>query len=89
MITWDERKRRENIRKHEIDLANLEPVFDYPMITVEDTRERYGEPRLQSLGMWRGRVVFLIWTPRDDATAHLISCRYANRTQTEIYFSSL
>ena len=70
MITWDERKRRENIRKHRIDLADLEPVFDYPMITVEDTRERYGELRLQSLGMWRGRVVFLIWTPRDDLTAH-------------------
>ena len=53
MITWDERKRRENIRKHRIDLADLEPVFDYPMITVEDSRERYGELRLQSLGMWR------------------------------------
>ena len=89
MITWDEPKRRENIRKHKIDLADLEPVFDYPMITVEDTRQRYGELRLQSLGMWRGQVVFLIWTPRGDTTAHLISCRYANRTQTEIYFSSL
>ena len=89
MIFWDERKRRENIRKHKIDLADLEPVFDYPMITVEDTREPYGELRHQSLGIWHGRVVFLIWTPRDDVTAHLVSCRYANRTQTEIYFSSL
>ena len=89
MISWDEAKRRENLRKHRIDLAELEPVFDAPMVTVEDNRESYGELRLQSLGMWRGRVVFLVWTPRGDDTAHLISCRYADRTQVEDYFSAL
>ena len=89
MITWDEPKRRENTRKHKIDLAELEPVFDYPMISVEDDRERYGELRLQSLGMWRGEVVFLVWTPRGDDTAHLISCRYADRKETDNYFISL
>ena len=89
MITWDERKRRENVRKHRIDLAELEPVFDNPMISVEDDRESYGELRLQSLGLWQGRVVFLVWTPRGDATAHLISCRYADRKETDTYFSSI
>lgn len=89
MISWEEPKRRENIRKHRIDLADLESVFDNPMVTVEDTRMPYGELRLQSLGLWRGQVVFLIWTPRGDATAHLISCRHANRKQTEAYFSAI
>lgn len=89
MITWDEAKRRENFKKHKIDLAELEPAFDLPMVTVEDDREPYGELRLQSLAMWRGRIVFLVWTPRGDDTAHLISCRYADRTQTEAYFSSI
>lgn len=89
MISWDEAKRRENLRKHRIDLAELEPVFDAPMITVEDNRESYGELRLQSLGMWRGRIVFLVWTPRGDDTAHLISCRHADRTQVEDYFRAL
>jgi hypothetical protein len=88
MITWDEPKRRENIRKHKIDLADLEPAFDSPMVTVEDDRESYGELRLQSLGMWQGRVVFLVWTPRGDDTAHLISCRYAERKETDDYFAS-
>lgn len=89
MINWDEPKRRQNIRKHGIDLAELEPIFESPMVTVEDDREHYSELRLQSLGMWRGRVVFLVWTPRGDDTAHLISCRYADRTQVEDYFSAL
>jgi uncharacterized protein len=59
------------------------------MVTVEDASESYGELRLQSLGMWRGRVIFLIWTPRDDDIAHLISCRYADRKETNDYFSGL
>jgi uncharacterized DUF497 family protein len=89
MITWDEAKRRENIRKHKIDLAEMEPVFDFRMVTVEDSRARYGEQRLQSLGMWQGRVVFLVWTPRTADTAHLISCRHADRRETDDYFQAL
>ena len=88
MISWDEPKRRSNIKKHGIDLAELESAFDSPMITLEDDRENYVELRLQSLAMWRGRVVFLVWTEREDA-AHLISCRYADRTQIEAYFAAL
>ena len=56
MITWDEPKRKLNLKKHGVDLAELEGAFDSPMITVEDEREAYGEFRLQSLAMWRGRV---------------------------------
>ena len=89
MITWDEAKRRENIKNHGLDLAALETVFDHPMISVEDARQSYGELRLQSLGMWQGRVVFLVWTPRGDETAHIISCRYADRKETDAYFETL
>lgn len=89
MITWDELKRRANLKKHAIDLCELEVVFDNPMVTVEDIRARYGEVRLQSLGIVRGRVVFLVWTAREDDSAHLISCRYADRKETEQYFISI
>ena len=89
MITWDEAKRKRNIREHGIDLADLESVFDRHMVTVEDDRAAYGELRLQSVGMWRGRVVFLVWTPRGLDTSHLISCRYAHRQQTGDCFSSV
>ena len=89
MITWDESKRRLNLGKHKIDLAELETAFDNPMVTLEDTRQAYGELRLQSLAMWRGRVVFLVWTPRGDDDAHLISCRHADRQETNDYFSGV
>jgi uncharacterized DUF497 family protein len=89
VISWDEPKRRDNLRKHKIDLADLEPVFDFPMVSVEDDRERYGELRLQSLAVWQGRVVFLVWTARGDDAAHLISCRYADRKEADDYFHAL
>ena len=57
MVTWDETKRRLNLKKHKIDIAEVESAFDSPMITDEDDREAYGELRLQSLAFWRDRVV--------------------------------
>jgi uncharacterized DUF497 family protein len=47
MITWDEPQRKTNLKKRGIDLADLESAFDFPMVTVEDDREVYGELRLK------------------------------------------
>ena len=88
MITWDESKRRLNLKKHKIDIAEVESAFDAPMITDEDDREAYGELRLQSLAFWRDRVVFIVWTDRDQGP-HVISCRYAERSEIKDYFSLL
>ncbi len=88
MISWDESKRQRNLKVHDIDLAEVACVFDAPMITVEDTREQYGEQRLQSLGWFRSRVVFLVWTERDDC-ARVISCRYGDKHETRAYFEAL
>lgn len=89
MITWTETKRALNKERHDgIDLADLENVFDSPMVTVKDSREAYGEERLQSLCWYRGRVVFLVWTERGDE-AHLISCRNGDKHETRNYFKAL
>jgi uncharacterized DUF497 family protein len=88
VITWDETKRQKNRKAHGIDLAEAGCVFDAPMVTVEDTREVYGELRLQSLGWFRERVVFLVWTERDNG-AHLISCRYGDKYEARAYFEAL
>lgn len=88
MITWDEAKRKKNIQAHGIDLAEVGCVFDAPMVTVEDGREQYGEQRLQSLAWFRDRVVFLVWTERDES-ARVISCRYGDKYETRAYFESI
>ena len=88
MITWDESKRKRNLKDHDIDLAEVACVFDAPMVTVEDEREQCGEQRLQSLGWFRNRVVFLVWTERNDS-ARVISCRYGDKHETRAYFEAL
>jgi uncharacterized DUF497 family protein len=88
MITWDENKRKSNLKDHGIDLAEVACVFDAPMLTVEDERVQYGEQRLQSLGWFRRRVVFLVWTERNDG-ARVISCRYGDKHETRAYFKAL
>jgi uncharacterized DUF497 family protein len=49
-MSYDPAKRKLNLRKHGIDLAGCDGVFDEPMLTREDDRETYGEQRLISLG---------------------------------------
>ena len=88
MITWGETKQKKNLKDHGIDLTEVACVFDAPMVTVEDEREQYGEQRLRSLGWFRNRVVFLVWTERDDG-ARVISCRYGDKNETRAYFEAL
>jgi hypothetical protein len=88
MITWDEAKRKKNLKDHGIDLADLAAVFDAPIFTVEDERESYGEQRLQSLGWYQNHVVFLVWTERNESV-RVISCRYGDKHETRAYFKAL
>ncbi len=81
MQTWHEAKRRKNLADHGIDFADLEGFFDDDLLTREDTRAAYGEMRYQSLGMLRGVLLFVVWTPHGEAgeNPHLISARKADR----------
>ena len=88
MVTYDETKRQINMVKHDgIDLAMCESIFDSPMLTKEDTRDAYGEQRLQSLGWMNSRVVMLAWAERATGP-HLISCRYGDKHETKLYFKA-
>ena len=84
-MNYDPAKRKENLRKHSIDLAECEAIFDAPMLTRDDDRAAYGEQRLLSLGLLRGRAVVLVWTEREDGP-RFISCRLAERHEQEAYF---
>lgn len=88
MITFDEAKREENIKKHGIDLATCDPIFDGPMETREDDSEAYGERRLKSFGILDGDVVVLLWTEREQG-AHVFSCRRAVRYERKRFYDSL
>ena len=79
MNTWDESKRRRNIKDHGIDFNDLETSFDGDLLTRADTRHGYREQRLQSVGVFNGVALFVVWTPRGEESdiSHLISARKA------------
>ncbi len=79
MNTWDETKRASNLTNHGVDFADLEGFFDGDLLTREDTRAAYQEQRLQSIGVFNGVALFVVWTPRgeDGDIPHLISARKA------------
>jgi uncharacterized DUF497 family protein len=87
-ITWDEVKRITNLAKHGIDLADCGLVFSQMMVTREDSRENYGEIRLQSIGLLREHIVFMVWVDRPN-DPHIISCRKAERHERKIYAQAL
>ena len=59
MNTWDEAKCRRNLKDHGIDFADLNAFFSGDLLTREDLRDAYGEPRYQSIGMFNGVGLFV------------------------------
>jgi uncharacterized DUF497 family protein len=88
VITYDEPKRQINIRDHGIDFVGCEEIFRGPTFTDEDTREDYGEMRLQTVGLLSGVVVFMVHTPRGDCD-HIISIRKAEKYEERDFWRNV
>jgi uncharacterized protein len=84
MPTWDENKRRLNIKSHGIDFEGCEQIFDLPVIVSEDSRQNYGEQRLCALGWLHDRMVHLTYTERKD-DFRVISLRKAEKHEIKRY----
>ena len=88
-LEWDERKNKENIRKHGFDFADAWEVFDLPMLTSTDTREGYNENRVIGVGFLRQRIVVIVFAEQDDDTIRIISLRKALKHERERFGSYL
>ena len=84
-VTFDPAKREATLRHRDLDLADAAVVLEGVTFDREDRRFDYGEIRVVSVGMLRGRTVVLVWTDRGD-TPHIISMRNATKGETDEYF---
>jgi hypothetical protein len=87
MPTWDEAKRRRNVRDHGLDFVGAEAIWDAPTVTREDRRKDYGEKRLVTFGLLDAEVVVLVHVERDD-DMHIISLRRAEKYEARYYFET-
>ena len=84
-IEFDPAKNRLNRAKHQLDLADAEPVLRDPRaITVEDST--HDEARWVTLGAdGFGRLLVVAYTWRGEGTIRIISARHANAREREHY----
>jgi uncharacterized protein len=82
MPTWDEAKRKKNLRDHGIDFQGCEAIFDGPVAVLEDDRDAYGELRLNAVGWFKGMVVHMTYTEREH-DFHVISLRKAKKHEVK------
>jgi uncharacterized DUF497 family protein len=76
-ITFDPVKRASALTDRSLDFADAAEVFAGKVLNIPDERRDYGEPRVITVGMLRGRMVIVVWTPRGNAR-HVFSMRKAN-----------
>jgi len=89
-FVWDEKKNRDNIRKHGIDFRDVPEVFSRPMLVQLDTRHNYGEDRWIGVGLLRilvAVVVFVEW--EDEETIRIISARKATSHEEQQYYERI
>ena len=79
-ITSDPNKRERTLIERDLDFMDAAKVFVGRALTLEDDRFDYGEMRFQTYGVLEGRVVMVVWTPRDEAR-HVISMRYCHERE--------
>jgi uncharacterized protein len=81
-FTWKATKRTANLKKHGLDFANAEQVFNGPTFTVEDARDYDGEQRFNSIGFLGTAIVTICHTETEDEI-HIISMRKAELHEIE------
>jgi len=87
-FTWDEEKRQTNIEKHGIDFADVPPMFDGAVFTIEDLRFDYGETRFTTFGLLQYRVIVVAHT-EDDEVIRIVSARKATKNEEKRYFEEV
>ena len=87
-FSWDESKRRLNLKDHGLDFVDAPRVFEGPTFTFEDDRFAYDERRFMTLGFLGGLVVSIVHT-ETTSRIHVISFRKATKNEETILFKNL
>jgi uncharacterized DUF497 family protein len=85
---WDEAN-REKCEKHGVSIAEVEGLFNRPVLIIPDAAHSRGEERIRAIGKTvGGRSVFLVFTIRERARKRFIrpiSARYMHSKEVEHY----
>jgi uncharacterized DUF497 family protein len=77
---WDDEKRLANVEKHGVDFNDAPKLFTGLFLTLEDTRQDYGEQRFIALDHVEKRLMVIAFTKR-NGVVRIISMRKANERE--------
>lgn len=85
--TWDPKEASLNEEKHGITFAQATRIFEQYTFEQIDDREDYGEERIFAMGLYRDRVLVVIYV---DHGGHrrIVSARKAKRHEEAIYWEA-
>lgn len=81
---WDSVKERANRKRHGVDFRTAAKVFLDPYVIEFDDHDATGEPRFCAIGLVDGRMLFIVYTMRDDVV-RIISARGAEPHEKRKY----
>jgi uncharacterized DUF497 family protein len=83
---WDPAKSEATFGNRDLVFEAARIVFRSPLLRRQDTRRRRSRaPRFMVLGELYGRVIAIIYTPRNHK-CRIISLRLASAIEAEIYY---
>ena len=93
MISWDDAKDTSNQRKHGVNFALAQLVFDDALHISRQDRIENQEERWQTIAIVHGVVLLLVahtWRETDDSEEHIriISAGRATKLERKIYEQS-
>jgi uncharacterized protein len=83
---WDYDKNEANQQKHKVDFVDAMLIFEGDVLTLEDTRQNYGERRFRSIGLVDGECFVVVHTQRGNST-RLISAWRGGSDERDNYSS--
>ena len=88
-FVWDEKKNRDNIKKHGVDFNDaIRAWYDPDRLDFFDAEHSLDEVRWIFLGAVAGVVLFVVETESDKDTVRIISARKALKREQEVYFAN-
>ncbi len=82
---WDDQKAQGNLQKHHIDFRDAAHVF-FDANRIDDEDYRAEEERYRTIGMVNGRLLFVVYTWREDRV-RIISARKATKYERQKYYA--
>jgi len=86
LFEWDEKKEKENIRKHRISFEEAKTIFNDPFsITIHDPKHSINEARFIDIGLsTKENILIVVYTERKKVI-RIISSRLATKKEQKEY----